>query len=123
MSKPSRRPRREQRKLVPTKERRRAQAKLAEQRAKLGYTKRPHTSIANHKCTYDTVEEEQVARNQATAEHIETIRTQLPFLLKRIANIKGDSQQSTYPAGIRSPFDKLRANGFRFNYRLIFRSW
>jgi len=88
MSKPSRRPSREQRKLVPTKERRRAQAELAEQRAKLGYTKRPHTSIANHKCTYDTVEEEQVARNQATAEHIETIRTQLPFLLQRIAKIK-----------------------------------
>lgn len=88
MSKPSRRPAREKRKLVPIKERRRAQAELAEKRSELGYTKRPHTSISNHKCTYGSVEEEQLARNQATAEHIEAIRSQLPFLLTRISKIK-----------------------------------
>ena len=81
MSKPSQRPTREMRKLVPIAERRRAQAELSEKRAALGYTKRPHTSIANHKCIYNTVEEERAARNEATAEHIETMRSQLPFLL------------------------------------------
>jgi len=87
MSKPSQRPTREARKVVPVKERRRAQAELSEKRAKLGYIKRPHTSIANHKSTYNSVEEEELARNQATAEHIEAIRTEMPFLLKRIAKI------------------------------------
>lgn len=107
MSKPSRRPTREKRKLVPVKERRRAQAELAEKRAKLGYTKRPHTSIANHKSTYDSVEEERLARNQATAAHIEAIRAELPFLLPRIAKMK----ETRKPTKIKYALDVLMLYG------------
>ena len=76
------------RKFVSNADRRRSQADLNLKRAMQGFKKRQHTSIANHKCTYENEEEELAAHNKITAEHIESIRVNLPILLALIGKIK-----------------------------------
>ena len=48
----------------------------------------PSTTIANGKCSYDNVEEEQAARQDAVTQQIKVYRSMLPTLLKRLAKIK-----------------------------------
>jgi hypothetical protein len=88
MSKASRRPTREKRKVVPAKERRRAQRDLSDKREKEGYTKLSHPTNSNHKCTYKTVEEERLARNEATTEQVRVLRAIVPQLIRRFSKME-----------------------------------
>jgi len=87
MSKPSRRPNREQIKAQ-RRERKRAQRTLREQLRSQGLSGSSHGTISNHKSQYETVEEERSARNEAVAEQVGIFRSKLPMLLKRLSKIE-----------------------------------
>lgn len=86
MSKPSRRPNREEIKAK-RKERKRAQQALREEKTRKGLNCTSHATVSNGTCAYETVEEERVARNEATLGHLEVFRAKLPTLLKRLSKI------------------------------------
>jgi hypothetical protein len=87
MSKPSRRPNREEIKRLQKEKRKTEKALRAKQSAEgLKIPKRP--SIPNRKSEYKTVEEEQGARQFAAIEQARILRSQLPILLKRLSKIK-----------------------------------
>lgn len=87
MSKPSRRPNREQIKAK-RKEYKEAQGKLREEEKSNGLKSPSHATISNHKCAYKSVEEERYARNEAVAEQVRIFRAKLPVLLKRLSKIE-----------------------------------
>lgn len=84
MSKPSRRPNREELKAR-AKERQRAQKELRRTQEAEGLRRESHRTIANGKSRYQSVAEERVARNEATWELLKVFRDRLPVLLSRLA--------------------------------------
>jgi hypothetical protein len=86
MSKPSRRPNREEIKAQ-RKERKRAQRALREEQERKGLKGSSHATISNHKCAYKDVEEERAVRNEATWEQLKVFRARLPVLLGRLSKI------------------------------------
>jgi hypothetical protein len=86
MSKPSRRPNREQIKAE-RKERKRAQKALREELKGKGFKICSHATISNHKCEFGSVEEEGAARNEAVLEQLKVFRSNLPVLLRRLSKI------------------------------------
>jgi hypothetical protein len=52
-----------------------------------GLTPRSHTTRPNRTSAYETVEQEQQARSEATLEHAQVIRSKLPVLLRKLATI------------------------------------
>ena len=87
MSKPSRRPNREQIKAK-RKEYKRAQRQLRQDAKDKGLRVPSHATISNHKCEFDSVEQERGSRNEAVVENARLIRANLPALLKRLSAIK-----------------------------------
>ncbi len=87
MSKISRRPNREE-----IKEQRRVRIKaeqtLRKENNANGVTVSSHVTISNHKCTYGSVAEESLVRNDAIAGQMKIFRSKLPILLKRLSKIK-----------------------------------
>lgn len=86
MSKPSRRPNREEIKAQ-RKERKRAQKALREELKGKGFNISSHSTISNHKCEFRSVEEESAARNEAVLEQLKGFRGKLPVLLRRLSKI------------------------------------
>jgi len=86
MSKPSRRPNREKIKAQ-RKERKRAQKALREELKGKGLNPSSHSTISNHKCEFESVEEEGAARNEAVLEQLKVFRSKLPVLLRRLSKI------------------------------------
>jgi hypothetical protein len=86
MSKPSRRPNREELKTA-RQERNQAQKALGRRLAEDGVPRKSHSTISNRKCRYQSSEEEGVARTEATWEQLKVLRAELPRLLKRFAAI------------------------------------
>lgn len=86
MSKPSRRPNREELKTQ-RHNRKQAQKALGSRLAREGVPRKPHATIANGKCRYQSLEEEGLARTEATWEQLKVLRAELPRLLKRFATI------------------------------------
>jgi DDE_Tnp_1-associated len=86
MSKPSRRPNREELKTE-RKERKQAQKALGSRLAEEGLPRKSHATITNGKCRYQSLEEESLSRNEATWEQLKVLRAELPRLLKRFAAI------------------------------------
>ena len=87
MSKPSRRPNREEIKAQ-RKERKRVQKKLSTELKAKGFSPSSHATITNHKCDYESVEVERTARNEALCEHVRIFRSKLPLLLTRLSKIE-----------------------------------
>jgi len=56
------------------KERKRVQKRLREELIDKGFTLRSHATISNHKCEYNSVEEERTARNDALSDQIQLFR-------------------------------------------------
>lgn len=87
MSNPSGRPNREQ--IKETREQyRQAQRKLRQDEKTKGLHASSHSTISNHKCEYESIEQERLSRNEVVAETIRVFRTNLPVLLKRLSKIK-----------------------------------
>lgn len=86
MSKPSRRPNREEIKAH-RKERNRAQKALRDELKRKGLECSSHATISNHKCAYQDVEEERAGRNEAVWEQLKVFRAKLPVLLGRLSKI------------------------------------
>lgn len=86
MSNVSRRPHREEIKAT-RRQRKRAQKQLGHTHEENGMKKTSHNTIANHKSRYLSVEEEGLARNQATWEQLKVFRSQMPVLLRRLSQI------------------------------------
>jgi hypothetical protein len=86
MSEPNRRPNREELKTE-RRERKQAQKSMRSRLAGEGLPRKPHTTITNGKCRYQSSEEESVARTEATWEQLKVLRAELPRLLKRFAAI------------------------------------
>jgi len=87
MSKPSRRPNREEIKAE-RKQYKQAQKKLRQEEEAYGVQTASHGTISNCKSRYENTEEERLARNEATAEKIRIFRSKLPVLLKQFSKIK-----------------------------------
>jgi hypothetical protein len=87
MSERSSRPGREEIKAQ-RKETKRAQKILREEQKNEGLTPRSHTTISNRKSEFESVEEEQKARNDALSEQVRIIRSKLPVLLKPLSKIE-----------------------------------
>lgn len=85
MSRASRRPNRQQIKEIRKEKKKVAKALRVKQRAKGLPFK---ASIPNHKCPYDSVEEEKQARHDATTEQVRVFRAKLPILLERLSKIQ-----------------------------------
>lgn len=90
MSKPSRRPNREATKET----RKQLKEKIKQSRKELlkrneaeGIVVPPQISVSNALCPYKSVEEEQVAREEAVAAQVAVYRAVLPLLLRRFSNI------------------------------------
>lgn len=86
MSKPSRRPRREEIKAK-ARERKHARKELRRKQEAEGMRRESHGTISNGKSSYKSVEEEGVARNEATWEMLKVFRDRLPVLLRRLSAI------------------------------------
>ena len=86
MSKPSRRPNREELKTA-RKARKHAQKALGLRLAEEGVPRKSHATITNGKSRYQSTEEEGIARTEATWEQLKVLRAELPRLLKRLAAI------------------------------------
>lgn len=82
MSKPSRRPVREERK-----QRREEQKKLRQRQREEGLQPATQTSIPNRKSDLATVEHEKQERQDSVMAHAQVIRSQLPTLLERLSKI------------------------------------
>jgi len=87
MSKPSRRPNREEIKRL-KKEKKKAERKLREQQRAEGLEPRSHTTTPNRKSEYETVEEEKDDRRIAVIEQVRIFREKLPILLNQLRKIK-----------------------------------
>lgn len=87
MSKPSRRPNREEIKAQ-RKQFKKAQKKLRQDEKAKGLQPSSHQTISNCKSRFETVDEEGRVRNEVVAEKMKLFRSKLPILLKRIAKIK-----------------------------------
>jgi len=87
MSKPSRRLGREEIKQL-RKARKKAQKDLRSKQKAEGFTILERPSTPNRKSEYESVEEEQDAREFAATEQARILRSQLPILLKRLSKIK-----------------------------------
>ena len=87
MSKPSRRPDREEIKKR-KKEKKKAERELRMQQRAEGLEPRSHTTTPNRKSEYESVEEEKDDRTLAVTEQVRLFRSKLPALLKRLAKIK-----------------------------------
>ena len=87
MSKPSRRPNREEIKQL-RKDRKKAQKALRERQNSQGLVPRNKPAMPNHKCEYETVEQEATARVDVATEQLRTYRSQMPTLLRRLAKIR-----------------------------------
>jgi len=86
MSKLSCRPNREDIKRL-RKEKKRAEKALRERQRTEGLQAPVRTSMPNRKCVYESMEEEQEARQDATIEQVRVFRSKLPILLKRLSMI------------------------------------
>ena len=86
MSKPSRRPNREELTAQRT-QRNRTQQALGRRLAQEGLPRVSPRTISNGKCRYQSPEEEGVARTEATWEQLKVLRAELPGLLRRFAAI------------------------------------
>jgi hypothetical protein len=86
MSKPSRRPNREEIKAE-RRARKRAQKALCEELKRKGFNISSHSTISNHKCEFKSEEEEGAARNEAVLEQLKVFRGKLPVLLRRLSKI------------------------------------
>jgi hypothetical protein len=87
MSEVSRRPDKEEIKEL-RKERKKAAKALREKQKAQGLRVPNKVAIPNRKSEYHSVEEEQKARQEATAEQVRVFRSQLPILLKRLSGIE-----------------------------------
>jgi hypothetical protein len=87
MSKESRRPGREEIRQL-RKQRKKAAKALREKQKAQGLTVPIKAAIPNRKSEYNSVEEEQKARQEATIEQVRVFRAQLPIVLKRLGKIK-----------------------------------
>ncbi len=88
MSKPSRRPGREEQKAQY-----RAQKRVLRQRQReQGLVPPVRPSASNSKSEHETVEEEQVARETAVVEQVLVMRTLLPVLLSSLSDIEDPRQ-------------------------------
>lgn len=87
MSKPSRRPNREEIKAQ-KKQYKKTQRMLRQDEKAKGLQKSSHGTISNCKSRFESVEEEGFIRNDVTAEHMSIFRSKLPILLKRLAKIE-----------------------------------
>lgn len=86
MSKRSHRPNREEIKTL-KKERKKAFRDLRKQQMSEGIMPDSQNSIPNRKSQYETIEEEQEARNKVVSETMAIMRNKLPVLLKRLSKI------------------------------------
>lgn len=86
MSKVSSRPSREEIKKIRREKKKAEKALRARQKAE-GLKVPFKVAIPNRKCEYQTVEEEQEARQDATTEQVRVFRAKLPVLLKRLSKI------------------------------------
>ena len=87
MSKPSRRPNREARKEHKAKLKA-AQKELRKRQREQGLEEPPQSGYNNSLCPWETVEEEQKAREDVVAGQLGPLRAMLPVLLNRLAKIK-----------------------------------
>jgi hypothetical protein len=94
MSKPSRRPGREERKLV-LKEKKKARKELKKRQAEEGLKKLAKPTLPNAKSPYKTVEQEQEERQKVVEAHLKVLRTRLPGLLARLAKIEDPRNPKT----------------------------
>src|SRR6266568_5033699 len=86
MSKPSRRPGREQI-LEQRKERKKAQRELRRRQKVEGFILPPSPSQPNKTSPYQDVEEEREARTEAVSAQVKVFRAMLPILLNRLSKI------------------------------------
>jgi len=86
MSKPGCRPNREAIEIQ-RKEKKKAEKALRERQRAEGLKPSIRVSIPNRKCVYESMEEEQEARQDATTEQVRVFRSKLPILLKRLSKI------------------------------------
>ena len=86
MSKPSRRPNREEIKKE-RKEKKKAQKALRVRLEAEGLTPPSRGTVANHVSRYETVEEERQARVETVGDHIKVLQAKLPILLRRLSKI------------------------------------
>ena len=86
MSKLSRRPNREEIKRQ-RREKKKAEKALRRDQKSQGLVNSSKASIPNRTCNYETVEQEQSVRIDATTEQLRIFRSQLPILLQRLAKI------------------------------------
>ncbi len=87
MSKPSDRPNRDQIKEK-RKQYKQAQKKLRQDEKAKGFHAPSHSTISNHTCEYESVEQERLSRNEVVAEKIKIFRAKLPVLLKQLSKIQ-----------------------------------
>ena len=87
MSKPSRRPNREEIKEL-KKARKKAQRELRQRQRAEGFHLPPSSSPPNRTSSYKSGEEERQARTEAVAEQVKVFRAMLPILLKRLSKIE-----------------------------------
>jgi hypothetical protein len=86
MSKPSRRPGREEIKKQ-RKARKQAQRELRQRQKEEGLCVPARPSLSNRKCPYQNEEEERAARVEAVSQQVKVYRAMLPVLLKRLSKI------------------------------------
>ena len=86
MSKPSRRPGREEIKAQ-RKERKKAQRELRQRQKEQGFNVPASPTITNRKCSYQNEEKERSARLEAVSQQVKVYRAMLPVLLKRLSKI------------------------------------
>ncbi len=84
MSKPSRRPNRENIKAQ-RRQKKTTEKRLRQQQQAQGLTPTSRPASSNATCPYKTVEEERIARIQATTEQARLLKAQLPLLLIRLS--------------------------------------
>ena len=87
MSKPSRRPNREARKEHKA-NLKAARKELRKRQREQGLEEAPQSGYTNSQCPWETVEEEQAAREDAVAGQLGLLRAKLPILLRRLSKIK-----------------------------------
>ncbi|MCP4141444.1 MAG: transposase family protein, partial [Chloroflexi bacterium] len=86
MSKPSRRPNREEIKRQ-RKEVKKAEKQLRQKMKEKGLVAQPDFSVSNRKSPYESVKEETQARLEAVTEEARVFKVNLPVLLKRLSRI------------------------------------
>ena len=87
MSKTNHKPKREQIKKQ-RKQYKKVQKELRQDEKAKGLHAHSHSTISNHKCGYESVEQESLTRNNAVAEKIRIFRAKLPVLLRQLSKIE-----------------------------------